>query len=41
MRGREEHPQLGEPSWGRLYALVLGTLALWVLLFYFFGRALR
>lgn|GEM_PF-5244426 len=29
----------GEPPWGRLYALVLGTLAVLVLLFYFFGRA--
>lgn len=33
----EERPPLG--SWRRLYALVLGELALLVVLFYLFGRA--
>ncbi|HVR29885.1 MAG TPA: hypothetical protein VMS86_10180 [Thermoanaerobaculia bacterium] len=36
-RAAEERPPLG--SWGRLYAIVLGELALLVLLFTLFARA--
>ncbi len=33
----DEPPPLG--TWPRMYAVVLGSLALWVTLFYFFTRA--
>jgi len=34
----EEPPPVGR-SWGRLYAIVLGALAIEVLIFYWFTRA--
>ena len=33
----DEPPPLG--TWGRMYALVLGNLAFWILVFYAFTRA--
>lgn len=33
----EEPPPLG--TWPRMYALVLGNLAFWILVFYLFTRA--
>ncbi|HEY0591740.1 MAG TPA: hypothetical protein VGE86_01385 [Thermoanaerobaculia bacterium] len=37
---REERPPVGG-SWTRLYAIVLGALAVEVLIFYWFTRALQ
>jgi len=35
----EARPPLGR--WGRAYGVVMGALALWIVLFYLFGRVFR
>lgn len=36
----DDRPPIGR-SWGWLYSIVAGSLLIWILLFYAFGRAFR